>query len=56
MFLSRYIAEWPDYTAATVCVDAADLNNDAKVNVKDDMILARHIAEWPGYDILPYTE
>ena len=54
MILSRFIAEWPEYTAETVNIAVADLNSDGKINVKDDMILARHIAEWPGYETLPY--
>lgn len=54
MYLGRYLAKWPDFTAEKIDMDAADVNGDGKVNTLDGMILGRHLAKWPGYETLPF--
>lgn len=55
MLLSRYLANWPEYSNSVVEA-FADVNLDGVVNTKDRMILSRHLANWPGYETLPYVK
>lgn len=54
--LSRYFANWPDYSADKIDMDAADVNCDGVVNQLDRVILSRHLANWSGYETLPYIK
>lgn len=50
MLLSRYLANWNDYSADDVMIVAVDLNKDSVVDTLDRMILNRHLANWEGYE------
>jgi len=54
VILTRYIANWTEYIADDISLDAADVNADGVVNTLDRVILTRHIANWSGYESLPY--
>lgn len=55
LILSRYLANWEEYPASMVNMQAADVNGDGRVNAMDRVILARHLAQWEAYRTLPYT-
>lgn len=54
--LSRYLANWPDYTADKIDMDAADVNCDGVVNPLDRLILSRYLANWPEYNDIPHIK
>lgn len=56
MTLSRYLADWAEYTEDITNMEAADVNKDGVVDNLDRMVLSRHLADWEGYEVLPYTE
>ena len=53
MILTRYLADWSDYSEEVINMLAADVNADGQVNNLDRMILTRHLADWSGYEELP---
>jgi len=53
MTLSRYLANWDEYSAENMDLSAADVNGDGVVDTLDRMILSRHLANWEGYEELP---
>lgn len=55
MVLTRYLADWDDYTEENVNLIAADVNGDNLVNNLDRMVLTRHLGDWEGYESLPYS-
>lgn len=54
MVLTRYLADWEEYTENDIDFIAADVNADNLVNNLDRMILTRYLADWSGYESLPY--
>lgn len=54
MVLTRYLADWENYTTESIDLVAADVNSDGLVNNLDRMILTRHLADWSGYETMPY--
>lgn len=56
MILSRYLADWAEYTEDIINMETADVNKDGVVDNLDRMVLSRHLADWEGYEVLPYTE
>jgi len=55
MILTRYLADWSEYSEDIINMVAADVNSDGQVNNLDRMILTRHLADWSGYEDLPYV-
>lgn len=55
MVLSRYLADWAEYTEDIINMAAADVNQDGIVDNLDRMVLSRHLADWEGYEELPCT-
>jgi len=55
VFLTRYLADWADYTEENCDLVAADVNCDGKVNNLDRVILTRYLADWDDYPELPYA-
>ena len=53
LVLSRYLANWKDYTADQINFVGADVNCDGSVDNLDRLILTRHLANWSGYEELP---
>lgn len=53
LVLSRYLANWKDYTADQINAVGADVNCDGSIDNLDRLILARHLANWSGYEELP---
>jgi len=54
MVLTRYLANWQNYTEDSIDKVAADVNSDGVVNNLDRMVLTRYLANWQGYDELPH--
>ncbi len=52
--LRRYLAKWEAY--GNIHTDAANLDMDDAVTLRDITILQCHIAGWRGYETLPITE
>ena len=52
--LTRYLANWAEYTEDKINKEAADVNCDGEVNNLDRAILTRHLANWDEYKELPY--
>jgi len=55
MVLTRYLANWQNYTDESIDKVAADVNSDGVVNNLDRMVLTRYLANWQGYDELPHV-
>jgi len=49
--LAQWIAGWLDIP--DINQQAADVDVDGEVTIRDVMVLERHIAGWPGYETLP---
>lgn len=54
--LTRYLANWAEYTEDKINKEAADVNCDGEVNNLDRAILTRHLANWEEYKELPYLK
>ena len=55
-YLTRYLANWPEYELTEQGALNADVDCNGKVNNRDRLILTRHLANWEGYEVLPYSE
>lgn len=54
--LTRYLANWKDYTEDMINKIGADVNCDGSIDNLDRLVLTRHLANWSGYGELPYTD
>ena len=52
MAVSRYLANWEDYSESFINLVVADVNGDGVVDTLDRMILNRYLANWDGYESL----
>ncbi len=54
VYLTRYLANFKDYTLDETQKRNADVNSDGKIDDIDRIILTRHLAKWNEYKDLPY--
>ena len=54
--LTRYLANWKDYTEDMINKIGADVNCDGSIDNLDRLVLTRHLANWSGYGELPYID
>ena len=50
--LTRYLANWKDYTEDMINKVGADVNCDGSIDNLDRLVLTRHLANWEGYEDL----